>query len=93
MKYLTQPSAASNAMDLTMGLFDGWWVGIEDDRPDRAPVNVETWDSKLRQSGFDGIETAVFDNKHPESFLSANIISRPTVKKSEIKGHIVAPRL
>jgi NADPH:quinone reductase-like Zn-dependent oxidoreductase/acyl carrier protein len=85
MKYLTQPSAASNAMDLTMGLFDGWWVGIEDDRPDRAPVNVETWDSKLRQSGFDGVETAVFDNKHPESFLSANIISRPTIKKSEIK--------
>lgn len=62
-----------------MGLFDGWWVGVEDGRTERAPVTVQTWDSKLRKSGFDGVGTAVCDNKHPWFFVNANIISRPAV--------------
>lgn len=68
-----------------MGLFNGWWVGIEDGRTERALVSMETWNSKLRQSGFSGIETAVRDNTHPQLFANANIISRPTVTTSEVE--------
>lgn len=67
-----------------MGLFDGWWVGIEDGRVERAPVSVETWDYKLRQSGFNGVEAAIRDNMHPQLFVNANIISRPTVTTPEV---------
>jgi hypothetical protein len=66
-----------------MGLFDGWWVGIEDGRPDRASVTVETWDTKLRESGFSGVETVVRDNTHSQLFVNANIISRPAITMSK----------
>lgn len=70
--------------DLLMGLFDGWWVGIGEGRSDRALVSVEEWDSKLRQSGFNGIEMAIRDNNHPQLFVNANIISRPTSTMPEM---------
>jgi hypothetical protein len=66
-----------------MGLFDGWWVGIEDGRPDRASVTVETWDTKLRESGFSGVETVVRDNTHSQLLVNANIISRPAITMSQ----------
>lgn len=68
-----------------MGLFEGWWVGIEDGRPDRAPINVETWDIKLRESGFNGLDMAVRDTAHPELYLNTNIVSRPVVTTPEVK--------
>ncbi|XPS73997.1 Mycolipanoate synthase [Ascochyta lentis] len=81
--FLQELCSANRCIDLTMGLFDGWWIGVEDGRPDRAPVTVQTWDSMLRQSGFSGAETAVCDNTHPRYFMSANIISRPAVTTVE----------
>ncbi|KAI1333951.1 acyl transferase domain-containing protein [Xylariaceae sp. FL0016] len=58
--------------DLIMGLFDGWWAGIDDGRVERP----------LRQSGFDGIQSAVRDNKHPHFFNTTNILARtrPEIK-------------
>ncbi len=62
--------------DLIFGLFEGWWVGIEDGRVDRPVVSEEEWDVRLRQSGFHGIQSPVRDNKDPDFFTVSNIVAR-----------------
>ncbi|KAI0124129.1 putative polyketide synthase [Xylariales sp. AK1849] len=62
--------------DLIMGLFDGWWAGINDGRVERPVLQEDGWDTKLRQSGFHGIQSAVRDNKHPHFFNTTNILAR-----------------
>lgn len=44
------------------GLLSGWWLGEQDNRPDRANVSVERWDQELREAGFEGVEAAVADD-------------------------------
>ena len=64
-----------------MGLFEGWWLGIEDGRSDRPYISVSEWEDILRQSGFDGIEAAVRDNADPDHFTNVNITARPQAQK------------
>ena len=71
-----------------MGLFDGWWVGRDDGRPDRAVVSIDTWESKLTQSGFAGIDAAVKDNNHPQLFACANIVARPVTVPADIAKRV-----
>jgi NADPH:quinone reductase-like Zn-dependent oxidoreductase len=68
--------------DVIMGLFDGWWAGVEDGRVERPVIQEEAWDAKLRQSGFDGIQFAVRDNTHPHFFNSTNIVARLLLDKT-----------
>lgn len=65
-----------------MGLFDGWWNGVNDGRLERPVLNEEGWEAKLRQSGFQGIQAAVRDNRHPQWFNTSNIVAR--AKSNEI---------
>ncbi|KAK6827594.1 hypothetical protein PG987_010935 [Apiospora arundinis] len=62
--------------DLIMGLFDGWWAGVNDGRVERPVLQEDGWDAKLRQSGFEGIKSAVRDNKHPQFFNTSNILAK-----------------
>ncbi|KAK8110195.1 Nonribosomal peptide synthetase 14 [Apiospora kogelbergensis] len=62
--------------DLIMGLFDGWWAGVDDGRVERPVLQEDGWDAKLRQSGFEGIKSAVRDNKHPQFFNTSNILAK-----------------
>ncbi|KAH6649117.1 acyl transferase domain-containing protein [Truncatella angustata] len=79
--------------DLIMGLFDGWWAGINDGRAERPVLQEEAWDSKLQQSGFHGIQSAVRDNKHPHFFNTTNILARArsneSFEPSDIGKHII----
>lgn len=59
-----------------MGLFEGWWTGINDGRVERPVLDERGWDAKLRQSGFHGIQAAVRDNHHPQFFNTSNIVAR-----------------
>ncbi|RDL36343.1 Uncharacterized protein BP5553_05695 [Venustampulla echinocandica] len=74
--FLQEICANTRYADLIMGLFDGWWAGVEDGRVDRPVIVEEEWDIKLRQSGFHGIESAVRDSKHPHLFNTANIVAK-----------------
>ncbi|KAF7531991.1 hypothetical protein G7054_g8366 [Neopestalotiopsis clavispora] len=67
---------------LIMGLFDGWWNGVNDGRLERPVLNEEGWEAKLRQSGFQGIQAAVRDNRHPQWFNTSNVVAR--AKSNEI---------
>ncbi|KAK5657863.1 hypothetical protein OQA88_2411 [Cercophora sp. LCS_1] len=62
--------------DLIMGLFEGWWNGLDDGRVERPVLDEQGWDAKLRQSGFYGIHEAVRDNPHPQFFNMSNILAR-----------------
>ncbi|KAK3936080.1 hypothetical protein QBC46DRAFT_420398 [Diplogelasinospora grovesii] len=62
--------------DLIMGCFEGWWAGVEEGRVECPVIQEDGWDAKLRQSGFQGIRSAVRDNKHPHFFHTSNILAR-----------------
>ncbi|KAH8660627.1 putative polyketide synthase [Xylariales sp. PMI_506] len=75
--FMQEFSSNTRYADLIMGLFDGWWAGVEDGRIERPVIPEEEWDVKLRQSGFDGIHFAVRDNTNPHFFNTTNIVARP----------------
>ena len=58
-----------------MGLFEGWWNGVDDGRVERPVLDEAGWDAVLRQSGFHGIHSAVRDNPHPQFFNMSNIVA------------------
>ncbi|PYH84622.1 hypothetical protein BO82DRAFT_381420 [Aspergillus uvarum CBS 121591] len=62
--------------DFLMGVLPGWWLGEETDRRNRPFMPPERWDEELKQAGFTGSETAVYDNDRP---LQTNftMLSRP----------------
>ncbi|KAK4185845.1 hypothetical protein QBC35DRAFT_502794 [Podospora australis] len=62
--------------DLIMGLFEGWWDGVNEGRVERPVLDEAGWDEKLRQSGFYGIHSAVRDNPHPQFFNMSNILAK-----------------
>ncbi|ETS86321.1 hypothetical protein PFICI_00149 [Pestalotiopsis fici W106-1] len=74
--FMQEVCSNTRYVDVIMGLFDGWWAGIDDGRVERPVVSEEVWDAKLRQSGFQGIHAAVHDNKDPHFFCSTNIVAR-----------------
>lgn len=38
------------------GVFPGWWMGVNDNRPLSPCVDINTWDLVLKQNGFNGVE-------------------------------------
>jgi len=65
--------------DLIFGLFEGWWVGIDDGRVERPVINEMEWDVRLRQCGFRGVRSSVRDNNHPHFFTVSNIVAQAQV--------------
>ncbi|TVY93276.1 Highly reducing polyketide synthase [Lachnellula willkommii] len=44
-----------------LGVFDGWWAGIEDGRVDSPTLTVGEWHSTLLRNGFNGVEIVAND--------------------------------
>ncbi|KAI4158412.1 MAG: hypothetical protein LQ342_007453 [Letrouitia transgressa] len=59
-----------------MGVFPGWWLGEEDGRLEQPTVSPEKWAEELRSTGFDGLETVVYDHEHPYQVM-ATMVARP----------------
>ncbi|KFY38193.1 hypothetical protein V494_04450 [Pseudogymnoascus sp. VKM F-4513 (FW-928)] len=70
--------SAPKFMHLIMGVLPGWWLGEADGRPHEPIVSAPRWEADLRESGFSGIETIVYDDPRENVHISANIIARPT---------------
>lgn len=73
---LQEWSSPGKWYDFIMGLFEGWWLGVNDERPQRAVIPPEVWDKRLREAGFTGVEACAFDNRLPY-YNSANMVTRP----------------
>ncbi|KAI5468189.1 putative polyketide synthase [Mariannaea sp. PMI_226] len=74
--YLQEVCSDMRYPDLVFGLFEGWWVGIEDNRVHRPLISENEWDLRLRQTGFQGIRSSVRDNDHPDFFTVSNIVAQ-----------------
>lgn len=74
--FLQELSPASKSANFVMGLFPGWWLGVDDGRLDEPYVSPEEWDARLRESGFDGISSVVWDG---EAF-NANMVAQPATE-------------
>ncbi|EFQ96902.1 fatty acid synthase S-acetyltransferase [Nannizzia gypsea CBS 118893] len=61
--------------DFVMGVLPGWWLGEDDGRTAAPYVTPERWDRVLRESGFTGVEAAIYDSEYPYQF-GADMISR-----------------
>lgn len=70
-----QPNFPLNA-NLFQGVFPGWWLGEEDGRLEQPTVSPEKWAEELRSTGFDGLETVVYDHEHPYQVM-ATMVARP----------------
>ncbi|KAI0002768.1 hypothetical protein F4779DRAFT_116453 [Xylariaceae sp. FL0662B] len=43
------------------GVFPGWWLGAEDDRPLSPNITLAAWDSLLKKTGFSGVDMVFMD--------------------------------
>lgn len=62
-------------MNFIVGTLPGWWLGEEDNRPLEPYISPEAWDGLLKEAGFDGAGTAIYDNEAPYQ-INSNIIAR-----------------
>src|SRR4051794_10332785 len=69
---------------LFQGVLPGWWLGDADNRPDEPYISPERWDIELRNTGFSGATTVIYDSEMPYQ-TNANIITRPVAGASAPK--------
>ena len=61
---------------LKQGVLPGWWLGVEDGRPNEPYISAERWDKELRDAGFSGTDSVVYDDDTPHQ-INVNIVSSP----------------
>lgn len=66
-----------------MGILPGWWLGVNDGRTEEPYLAPDEWDKVLRETGFSGVDAAIFDAPAPWH-INANIISRPAKDTSMV---------
>lgn len=66
-----------------MGILPGWWLGVNDGRTEQPYLPSDQWDRILRDTGFSGVDAAIFDAPEPWH-INANIISRPAENISKL---------
>ncbi|KAK6954931.1 hypothetical protein Daesc_002560 [Daldinia eschscholtzii] len=77
--YMEELCCENKAINFVMGIFSGWWLGVNDNRADEPYVTPERWDEYLRQAGFAGLEHVALDCPRPTQF-DAIMIARPAVE-------------
>jgi hypothetical protein len=74
--FFQEPCPGLQSTNLIMGVLPGWWLGENDGRSEQPHVTPERWDTELRNSGFSGLDSVVFDNE-TACVISVYIESRP----------------
>ncbi|KAK1976906.1 KR domain-containing protein [Colletotrichum cereale] len=75
MIIITELCCVKRCAGYIFGTLPGWWLGADDDREWEPYVPVSRWDTELRNAGFTGVETALYDDEQPFHF-SATMVSR-----------------
>lgn len=60
--------------DQRQGVLPGWWLGEQDGRPYEPYITPERWDKELRNAGFSGTDSVIYDDDLPYQ-INANIVS------------------
>ncbi|KAL9094132.1 MAG: hypothetical protein Q9165_003547 [Trypethelium subeluteriae] len=67
---LTELACVAKTPNYIFGNFSGWWLGEDDERPTEPYVPVERWDRELREAGFTGADTVVYDAEYPYQYCA-----------------------
>lgn len=79
---LSEVCAVARAPGYVFGNFSGWWLGEQDDREWQPYVMPERWDRELKQAGFTGAGTVVYDAEQPYQYCAA-IVASPQLEQSK----------
>ncbi|KAF9631021.1 hypothetical protein BFW01_g1895 [Lasiodiplodia theobromae] len=63
--FLQELSPVWRVFNLIMGLLPGWWLGEADGRPQEPYMAPSRWDAELRNAGFAGAQSVVYDDEQP----------------------------
>ncbi|KAL2871187.1 S-adenosyl-L-methionine-dependent methyltransferase [Aspergillus lucknowensis] len=63
-------------MQLIFGLFEGWWLGEEEDRRMSPNVSTSVWDKVMLETGFTGVEFEIRDCEDAEYQSTSLLVSR-----------------
>ncbi|KAH6658527.1 KR domain-containing protein [Truncatella angustata] len=77
--YMEELCPDNKAVNFVMGVFQGWWYGVNDQRVDEPYVPPGVWDKALREAGFAGLEHVNLDNIRPAQ-LNAFMTTKPAVQ-------------
>ncbi|TLD20006.1 hypothetical protein E2P81_ATG09076 [Venturia nashicola] len=77
---------------LLVGQLPGYWLGVDDGRPDGPFVSGSEWNGRLLQSGFSGVDAILWD--HPEPYNSTAVMMSHKIadKKTYANGSLVPHR-
>ncbi|KAI1127899.1 hypothetical protein F5Y10DRAFT_242011 [Nemania abortiva] len=81
LEVLAPYSAAAN---LGFGVFEGWWLSVEDWRSNGPTITAEKWDHLLRKTGFSGNDMIFRDYEDDRAHLSGILFSRATEPKPSL---------
>ena len=76
---LSEVCAVARAPGYVFGNFSGWWLGEQDDREWQPYVMPERWDQELKDAGFTGADTVVYDAEQPYQYCAA-IVASPRIE-------------
>jgi SAM-dependent methyltransferase len=71
--FLQELNPRTKWINYIMGTLPGWWLGEADGRRDEPYLAPESWDVRLREAGFDGVQALHFDQE-----FNANMIAVST---------------
>lgn len=71
-----EPTAQLMRVQLIMGGLEGWWLGGDDGRRLSPAASATTWDEKLRNSGFSGIDVIHNDNDDKRVHYYSSFVSQ-----------------
>ena len=79
---LSEVCALARGPGYVFGNFSGWWLGEADGRRYEPYVTVDRWDHELKEAGFTGADTAIYDAKEPYQYYAV-IVTQPKPEKIE----------
>ncbi|KAF7548169.1 hypothetical protein G7Z17_g7234 [Cylindrodendrum hubeiense] len=85
--FLQELSPKMRMVNLIMGILPGWWLGAAEGRTNEPYLAPRQWDNVLKEAGFSGVKSAIYDAPYPYH-LNANIISQPAACPSAHRPRI-----
>ena len=73
---MTELIAEVRTPNFIFGNLDGWWPGEADGRIDEPSATIDRWNQELKDAGFTGVDTVVYDAEEPYQLFAA-IVSQP----------------
>ncbi|KAF4830071.1 Hybrid PKS-NRPS synthetase lepA [Colletotrichum tropicale] len=75
---VTEPTSDHLRIQVIMGGLEGWWLARDSCRRFGPVATIETWDEKLRNVGFTGVDMFSHDQKEDELHTFTSFVSQAT---------------